>query len=198
MIGPQLQQLIQSLSRLPGLGPRSGRRIALHLLKNKNNVFPTLVSTLTEALNAIVTCKICGNFDTQNPCSLCLQPHRDPSLLCVVEDVADLWALERTGVYKGLYHVLGGVLSPLDGITPEDLNMPYLIERIESTSVKELILALNSTIEGQTTAHYIRDLLQNSSVTITALAQGVPLGGELDYLDEGTLTAALLSRRSSS
>jgi recombination protein RecR len=198
MIGPQIQHLIQSLSRLPGLGPRSGRRIALHLIKNKNNLFSTLVSTMTEALNAITICTICGNFDTVNPCSLCKELHRDANVLCIVQDVADLWALERTGVYKGLYHVLGGALSALDGVTPEDLNLPHLMQRIKQQEVKEVILALNSTVEGQTTAHYIRDLLQDSRVIISALAQGVPLGGELDYLDEGTLTTALLSRRSTS
>ena len=192
-IGSEIERLIQLLSKLPGLGPRSARRAALALLKKRDTLLEPLADALREAADAILTCEICGNLDIQSPCAICSDPRRDPHILCVVEDVADLWALERAGVFRGRYHVLGGALSALDGITPERLNVTQLLERVKQ-GVDEVILAMNATVEGQTTAHYLMDLL--GEVKVTRLAHGVPVGGELDYLDEGTLSAAFKARRS--
>jgi recombination protein RecR len=192
-IGSEIERLIQLLAKLPGLGPRSARRAALVLLKKRDTLLEPLASSLREAADAILTCETCGNLDTASPCAICSDSRRDPHLLCVVEDVADLWALERAGVFRGRYHVLGGALSALDGVTPERLNVGKLMERVK-TGVEEVILAMNATVEGQTTAHYLMDLL--GDMKVTRLAHGVPVGGELDYLDEGTLSAAFKARRS--
>ena len=191
----EIDHLIQLLSRLPGLGPRSARRAALHLIKNAETLITPLALALNTTAAAIRNCGICGNIDTTDPCAVCADPERDRALLCVVEDVADLWALERTGVYSGRYHVLGGRLSALDGIGPEDLSIVSLVVRAGGGEVAEIILATNLTVDGQTTAHYITDRLAGCGVKITRLAHGVPVGGELDYLDDGTLTAALRARR---
>jgi recombination protein RecR len=192
--GPEIERLIQLLSKLPGLGPRSARRAALVLLKKREGLLEPLGAAMRDAAAAIRVCEVCGNLDTVTPCSLCRDPRRDASLLCVVEDVADLWALERAGVFRGRYHVLGGALSALDGITPERLNVASLIARAQE-GVGEVILAMNATVEGQTTAHYLMDSLGPLGVKVTRLAHGVPVGGELDYLDEGTLSAAFKARR---
>jgi len=192
--GPEIDRLIQLLAKLPGLGPRSARRAALVLLKKREGLLEPLGAAMREAAAAIRNCEICGNLDTASPCSLCRDPRRDPSVLCVVEDVADLWALERAGVFRGKYHVLGGALSALDGVTPEKLNVAPLLSRV-GAGVDEVILAMNATVEGQTTAHYLTDALTPSGVKVTRLAHGVPVGGELDYLDEGTLSAAFKARR---
>jgi len=192
-IGPEIERLIQLLSKLPGFGPRSARRAALALLKKRETLLEPLSSALHDAAAAIKTCEVCGNLDTTSPCALCRDPRRDARILCVVEDVADLWALERAGVFHGRYHVLGGALSALDGITPERLNVAALLARAKD--VDEVIIAVNATVEGQTTAHYLMDALTASGVKITRLAHGVPVGGELDYLDEGTLSAAFKARR---
>ncbi len=192
--GPEIERLIQLLSKLPGLGPRSARRAALALLKKREVLMEPLGAAMRDAAAAIKTCDVCGNLDTVSPCSLCADPRRDAQLLCVVEDVADLWALERASVFRGKYHVLGGVLSALDGITPEKLNVATLVSRVKD-GVEEVILAMNATIEGQTTAHYLMDALEPSGIRVTRLAHGVPVGGELDYLDEGTLSAAFKARR---
>jgi recombination protein RecR len=196
MNGPQIQRLIQYLSKLPGLGPRSGRRVALQLLKKREQVMRPLIDALQMADEAIKTCHICFNLDTSDPCSLCTDPRRDGRLLCVVEDVADLWALERAQVFKGHYHILGGVLSAIDGVGPAQLSIDPLLTRIQRDGITEVILALNPTVDGQTTMHYLTDLLKPLGVIISTLAHGVPVGGELDYLDEGTLTLAYSSRRS--
>jgi recombination protein RecR len=185
--------LIQLLAKLPGLGPRSARRAALHLIKRRESLLEPLAAALAKAAEAIRRCPICGNLDTVEPCAICRDPERDMAAICVVEDLADLWALERTGAFRGRYHVLGGTLSALDGIGPDDLNIERLLARLRPG--QELILALNATVEGQTTAHYLADRLTGRDVRITRLAQGVPIGGELDYLDDGTLTAALKARR---
>ncbi|MBN9413474.1 MAG: recombination protein RecR [Candidatus Paracaedimonas acanthamoebae] len=195
MIGSELQTLIQLLAKLPGLGPRSARRVSLHLLKYKTELMIPLSEALHTAAQALKTCEICGNLDTQNPCAICANNNRELGLLCVVESIADLWALERSGSYKGYYHVLGGTLSALDGVGPEQLKIPALLQRVQSTGIREIILALNATVEGQTTSYYLADALKTTQAKITALAHGVPLGGELDYLDDGTLTAALGARR---
>jgi len=192
--GPEIERLIQLLARLPGLGPRSARRAALHLVRRRADLMEPLTAALGDALDKIVVCGTCGNIDTRDPCTVCGDPNRDRALLIVVENVADLWALERAGVSGGLYHVLGGTLSPLDGVGPDDLNIEKLIRRAHEPDVKEVILALNATVDGQTTAHYVTDLLREANVKVTRLAHGVPVGGELDYLDEGTLSAALRSR----
>ena len=189
----ELKTLIQLLARLPGLGPRSARRAALYLIKRRESVMEPLAAALAQAAAAVRPCDICGNLDTVQPCAICRDPRRDERTICVVEDLADLWALERTGAYRGRYHVLGGTLSALDGVGPEELNIGRLIARL--TPEMELILALNATVEGQTTAHYIADRAARTGARITRLAQGVPIGGELDYLDDGTLTAALNARR---
>jgi recombination protein RecR len=192
--GPEIERLILLLSKLPGLGPRSARRAALHLIKKRELLMGPLASALQVAMEKIVVCKTCGNIDTQDPCTVCVDPRRDQSIIVVVADVADLWALERANVVNGRYHVLGGTLSPLDGVGPQDLSIDALISRAHGGEVKELILALNATVDGQTTAHYITELLQGADVKVTRLAHGVPVGGELDYLDEGTLSAAIKQR----
>ena len=192
--GPEIERLIQLLARLPGLGPRSARRAALHLIKKREPLMAPLASALQVALDKIVVCSVCGNIDTQNPCTVCIDPRRDPTVIVVVSDVADLWALERAHAISARYHVLGGTLSPLDGIGPEDLSIDALVTRAHDAAVRELILALNATVEGQTTAHYITDLVHSAEVRVTRLAHGVPVGGELDYLDEGTLAAAIRQR----
>ena len=189
----ELDTLIQLLARLPGLGPRSARRAALFLIKRREQVMQPLAAALGAAAAAIRPCATCGNLDTIDPCAICRDPERDSRAICVVEDLADLWALERTGAFRGHYHVLGGTLSALDGIGPDELNITRLIARLGPET--ELILALNATVEGQTTAHYLADRAAQTGARISRLAQGVPLGGELDYLDEGTLTAALKARR---
>lgn len=193
--GPEIAELIQLIGKLPGLGPRSARRAALHLLKKKDQLMRPLAKAMAEAVDKIVECSNCGNIDTVSPCMLCQDERRDKTLICLVETVGDLWALERAEVIKGQYHVLGGTLSPLDGIGPDDLNISTLIERANSEEVTEILIALNATVEGQSTSHYITDLLENSNVKISRLAHGVPVGGELDYLDEGTLAAAIKSRK---
>ncbi|MAN45724.1 MAG: recombination protein RecR [Hyphomonas sp.] len=193
--GPEILRLIELISRLPGLGPRSARRVALFLLKRRDTLLKPLAEALAEAGEKIDRCQICGNFDTIQPCAVCQADGRDDSLICVVEDVPDLWALERGGAFRGRYHVLGGVLSAIDGITPEDLNIATLISRVEAGGIREVILALNATVDGQTTAHYVADLLEGKGASVTRLAHGVPVGGELDHLDDGTLAAALRSRR---
>jgi recombination protein RecR len=193
--GPEIERLIQLLARLPGLGPRSARRAALDLLKRRDTVLKPLAEALTQAADRIFACRTCGNLDTSDPCAICADARRDAATICVVEEVADLWAVERSGAFKGRYHVLGGVLSALDGIGPEDLGIARLVERAGAPEVKEVILAMNATVEGQTTAHYVTDRLAGSNVQVTRLAHGLPVGGELDYLDDGTLTAALKARR---
>ena len=193
--GPEIERLLQLLARLPGLGPRSARRAALHLVKKKEQLLGPLASALAETRDTIVTCDNCGNIDTMSPCTLCRDPGRDRSLICVVEEVGDLWALERAGVLNGYYHVLGGTLSPLDGVGPEDLFIARLVERAQAPEVKEVLLALNATVEGQSTAHYLTDRLDGCNVVVSRLAHGVPIGGELDYLDEGTLAAAVNARK---
>ncbi len=193
--GPEIDRLIQLLAKLPGLGPRSARRAALALLKKRETLLEPLASAMAEAAAAITQCSVCGNLDSTDPCVLCRSGERNTGILCVVEDVADLWALERASVFRGRYHVLGGVLSALDGITPERLNFASLVERVRAGGVTEVILAMNATVEGQTTAHYLVDALEPLSVKISRLAHGMPVGGEMDYLDDGTLTAAFKSRR---
>ena len=190
-----IDRLIQLLAKLPGLGPRSARRASLHLIKHRDSLMTPLARALEAAAESIVPCGICGNLDTTDPCAVCADPRRDNSVICVVEEVADLWALERTASFKGRYHVLGGVLSPLDGVGPEDLNIDGLVGRAGAEDVKEIILATGATVDGQTTAHYVTDRLADCEVSISALAHGIPVGGELDYLDDGTLSAALKARR---
>ena len=192
--GPEIERLIQLLARLPGLGPRSARRAALHLIRKREELLGPLAESMRVAHERIVTCSGCGNIDTSDPCAICADLRRDVSTLIVVETVADLWALERAQPSRARYHVLGGVLSPLDGVGPDDLNLVKLIERAKSGDIREVILAVNATVDGQTTAHYIADLLASTGVRTTRLAHGVPIGGELDYLDEGTLAAALERR----
>jgi recombination protein RecR len=192
--GPEIERLIQLLARLPGLGPRSARRAALHLIKRRETLLAPLSDALRVANERIVVCRSCGNVDTADPCTVCRDPRRDASILVVVEDVSDLWALERSGAVSARYHVLGGVLSPLDGVRPEHLNLDTLVARAAEPEIKEVILALNATVDGQTTAHYITELLTHLPVRVTKLAHGVPVGGELDYLDEGTLSAAIRQR----
>ena len=192
--GPEIERLIQLLARLPGLGPRSARRAALFLIKKREPLMAPLAAALQTALEKITVCSVCGSVDSQNPCTVCTDPRRDSSVIVVVEDVADLWALERASAVDAKYHVLGGTLSPLDGVGPDDLTIDALVSRAHAPEVKEVILALNATVDGQTTAHYITDLLASTDVKVTRLAHGVPVGGELDYLDEGTLAAALRSR----
>ena len=192
--GPEIERLIQLLARLPGLGPRSARRAALHLIKKREQLMTPLTDALELARDRIVVCGVCGNIDTQNPCAVCTDGKRDLSVIVVVADVADLWALERANAVNARYHVLGGTLSPLDGVGPQDLTIDALVSRAHEPVVKEIIVALNATVDGQTTAHYITDLLHNAGVKVTRLAHGVPVGGELDYLDEGTLSAAMRQR----
>ncbi len=193
--GPELERLIQLLARLPGLGPRSARRAVLHLVKNREKLLDPLTLALEEAREKVTACSVCGNVDTVDPCSVCADPRRDRGLICVVEDVGDLWALERANAWSGLYHVLGGTLSALGGVTPDDLNIGGLIDRVTEGQVREVVLATNATVEGQTTAHYITERLKDRGVSASRLAHGVPVGGELDYLDEGTLTQAIRARK---
>ncbi len=193
--GPEIERLIQLLAKVPGLGPRSGRRAVLHLIKNKDKLLAPLASALRDAHDKVSTCSVCGNVDTIDPCSICSDIRRDKSTLCVVEEVGDLWALERAGAWNGQYHVLGGTLSALGGIRPEDLDIDQLISRCAEGHIKEVVLANNATVEGQTTAHYITERLKKLAVSTSRLAHGVPVGGELDYLDEGTLTQAMRARR---
>lgn len=195
MAGAEIERLVQLLARLPGLGPRSARRAALHLLKKREVLLDPLTRALGEASAAIKACSICGNLDTQDPCAVCADPRRDAALVCVVAEVGDLWALERSGAFKGRYHVLGGILSALDGVGPEALNIQGLVARARSGELREIILALDATVDGQTTAHYIADRLVDTGVKVSRLAHGVPVGGELDYLDDGTIAAALNARR---
>ena len=196
MNGPEIERLIQLLGRLPGLGPRSARRVALHLLKKRETLMQPLSTALADAARAIRPCSICGNLDTTDPCSICVDPKRDATLLCVVEDVGDLWALERGRIFPGRYHVLGGTLSALDGVGPEELNIAALVQRVGAGDVREVIVATNATVDGQTTAHYLSDRLADLGVPVSRLAHGVPVGGELDWLDDGTLAMALKARRS--
>ncbi|MBS0232653.1 MAG: recombination protein RecR [Proteobacteria bacterium] len=193
--GPEIERLVQLLARLPGLGPRSSRKAVLALLKRRNDLLVPLSDALQQAIAKIAECPVCGNLDTVSPCSVCADPRRDVSLIVVVEEVGDLWALERANVVSARYHVLGGHLSPLDGVGPDRLNIANLVARAKSPEVREILLALNATVEGQSTAHYVSDQLQGADVTVSRLAQGVPIGGELDYLDDGTLAAAFKARR---
>ena len=190
-----LERLIQLLARLPGLGPRSARRVALHLLRKREALMLPLADAIAEAAAKVRPCTQCGNLDATEPCAICADQRRDAGLICVVEQVGDLWALERTGSYRGRYRVLGGTLSALDGVGPDQLNVTGLLRRAADPAVREIILATGATVDGQTTAHYLIDRLSGSAVTVTRLAHGVPVGGELDYLDDGTLTAALKARR---
>lgn len=194
IVGPEIERLIQLLAKLPGLGPRSARRAALHLVKKREQLLGPLAEAMAAARERIVVCTTCGNIDTSNPCSVCRDARRDDGLIVVVADVSDLWALERSGAVSGRYHVLGGVLSALDGIRPEHLTLDALVARASDPAVKEVILALSATVDGQTTAHFITDLLTHLPVKVTKLAHGVPVGGELDYLDDGTLAAAIRQR----
>ena len=191
----ELDHLINLLGKVPGLGPRSARRAALQLIKKKDSLMKPLSSALADVAKNVHPCATCGNLDIENPCHICESPKRDRSIICVIEDVSDLWALDRAGSYRGLYHVIGGTLSALDGVGPDDLNINTLIERANDSELKEIIIATNATVDGQTTAHYITEQLKSFDLTITRLAHGVPIGGELDYLDDGTLTTALNSRR---
>jgi recombination protein RecR len=192
--GPEIERLVQLLARLPGLGPRSARRAALTLIKKRDALMVPLADALRIACELVTVCSRCGNVDTADPCTVCRDERRDDTLIVVVEDVADLWALERAAVVNARYHVLGGTLSPLDGVGPGDLNLDGLVARVAEGNVAEVMLALNATVDGQTTAHYVTDLLAPSGVKVTKLAHGVPVGGELDYLDEGTLAAAIRAR----
>lgn len=193
--GTEIERLIKLLARLPGLGPRSARRAALALVKRKELLMLPLIRTLGETAAAVKPCSVCGNLDGTDPCGICKDERRDGGLVCVVEDVADLWAIERAGAFRGRYHVLGGALSALDGVGPEDLTIGGLIERLAQGGVREVILATNATVDGQTTAHYIVERIKGRDIAVTRLAHGVPVGGELDYLDDGTLAAALRARR---
>ncbi len=195
MAGAEIERLIQLLAKLPGLGPRSARRAALQMVKQKDRLMAPLARAMTEAVDKVGACSRCGNVDTADPCGICTDPRRDPAALCVVEEVGDLWAMERAGIFRGRYHVLGGALSALDGVGPDELRIPALVRRASDPAVTEVILATNATVEGQTTGHYIADRLADAGVRVTALAHGVPVGGELDYLDDGTLTAAMKARR---
>ncbi len=196
MGGPEIDHLISLLAKLPGMGPRSARRAALRMLQQPQTRMLPLANALAAAAAAVKSCADCGNLDSQDPCSICSDPRRDRSIICVVEGVGDLWALERAGVYHGLYHVLGGTLSALSGVRPEDLNIAALLSRVEEGEVKEVILALGATVDGATTAHFLADQLRPTGVSITRVGQGVPIGGALDVLDDGTLAAALRGRRS--
>lgn len=197
MTGPALDEVVKLLARLPGLGPRSARRAALHLLKRRDHHLRPLVQALARVAEDVETCRVCGNLDTTDPCGICTSPGREPGLVCVVEEVDDLWAMERGGAFRGRYHVLGGTLSAIDGIGPDELRVPALLRRIETADppITEVVLALGATVDGQTTAHYLADRLQPLGVAVTRLAHGVPLGGQLTYLDDGTIDAALRARR---
>ncbi|WP_075222025.1 recombination mediator RecR [Acuticoccus yangtzensis] len=193
--GPEIERLIALLAKLPGLGPRSARRAALHMVKKREVLLHPLAAAMAEVGERVGLCSICGNVDTSDPCTVCADASRDPALLVVVEDVGDLWALERAAVLRARYHVLGGTISALDGLGPDDIGIGKLVERVADGGIAEVLLALNATVEGQTTAHYITERLEPTGVTISRLASGVPIGGELDYLDEGTLAAAINQRR---
>ncbi|MGB5779499.1 recombination mediator RecR [Allopontixanthobacter sediminis] len=195
MASQEIETLASALARLPGLGPRSARRVVLWLVKRRETALLQLLAALEQVRDRLVECRICGNVDTQNPCGICADPRRDQTSVCVVEDVADLWALDRAKLYTGRYHVLGGKLSAMDGVRPEDLNIGSLLERVASGGIDEVVLAMNATLEGQTTAHYLAERLEEYPLRITQLAHGLPVGGELDYLDEGTLAQALRARR---
>lgn len=195
MAGKEIEKLIKIIAKLPSLGSRSSRRIVLQLLKKRESLFLPLIESMTEVSENIKTCEICGNFDTTSPCSICASEKREDTTLCVVQDVADLWAMERVSFFKGKYHVLGGVLSALDGVAPEDLNIETLLSRIKKDGVKEIILALPATVDGQITSHYLVSKLKGEDVKVTTLAQGIPMGAELDYMDEGTIQLALNSRK---
>lgn len=195
MASPEIEALTEALARLPGLGPRSARRAVLHLIKKRETALAPLLAALERVGRALVTCHVCGNVDTSDPCAICADPRRDARSLCVVEEVADLWALDRARLFPGRFHVLGGRLSALDGVRPEDLAIDALLRRVEGGGIDEVVLAMNATLEGQTTAHYIADRLEAMPVRVTQLAHGLPVGGELDYLDEGTLAQALRARR---
>ena len=197
MGGPEVERLIGLLARLPGMGPRSARRAALRLLREPETRMLPLAAALADAASAVRPCRLCGNLDSRDPCAICTDPRRDRSIICVVEGVSDLWALERASVHRGLYHVIGGTLSALGGVGPDDLNLPPLLARIEAGGVAEVILALGATVDGATTAHWLTDRLRPLGVSVTGLAHGVPIGGVLDALDEGTLAAALRARRPS-
>lgn len=193
--GPQIQRVIELLAKLPGLGPRSARRAALALIKRRDALMAPLADALARAAAEIQECEECGNLDVDRVCSICRAPSRDRSLICVVEDVSDLWALERAGAFAGLYHVLGGLLSSLDGVRAEDLSFDKLMERAAREETREVVIALNATVDGAATAHVIAERLRGLNVRVSTIARGVPVGGELDYLDDGTLAAALKSRR---
>ena len=195
MAGQDIEKLIKLTAKLPSLGTRSARRIVLHLIKKKETTLFPLIEAMQSVANNIKTCEICGNFDTSSPCSICSSEKREKNIICVVQDVADLWAMERTGFYHGQYHILGGVLSAIDGVAPEDLNIDSLFARVKDGMVSEIVLALPATIDGQITAHYLVSKLKNSNIKITTLAQGIPVGAELDYMDEGTIQLALNSRK---
>lgn len=195
MVGPEIDRLIHLLARLPGLGPRSARRVALHLVEKRDTLLTPLAAALSGVADTVKTCPVCGNFDSVAPCSICADPGRDRTQICVVEDVGALWAMERAGVFRGRYHVLGGLLSALDGIGPDELRLGSLRARVAAEGVAEVILATPATVDGQTTAHTIADMLVGSGAAVTGLAHGVPVGGALDYLDDGTITAALKARR---
>ncbi|HEY8963783.1 MAG TPA: recombination mediator RecR [Alphaproteobacteria bacterium] len=194
MISSTINELIRSLSRLPGVGPRSARRLALALLEDREGLMKPVMMQMDKTYRQIVTCSICGNLDSSDPCMLCADSRRNHAVLCVVQGVADIWAIERTRVFDGIYHVLGGVLSAIDGIKPDDLSIDALIKRIQAGGIAEVVLALSATVDGQTTAHYLTDRLEGLDIRLTKLAHGMPVGGELDYLDDGTLTTALRSR----
>jgi recombination protein RecR len=193
--GPEIERLIQLLAKLPGLGPRSARRAVLHLMKKREGALEPLLAALQAVSEALSTCSTCGNIDTSDPCAICRDPRRDDRMLCVVEEVADLWALDRSRLCPGRYHVLGGRLSALEGVRPEDLGIDRLVGRVAGGGIDEVVLAMNATLEGQTTAHYLAERLEKFPVRLTQLAHGLPVGGELDYLDEGTLAQALRARR---
>lgn len=195
MQSTEIDKLTKLIAKLPALGTRSARRIVLHLLKKKETVLLPLIVALQEVSDNIKKCLICGNFDTQDICSICSDTSRDGEIVCVVQDVADLWAMERVGIYKGQYHILGGILSALEGVAPEDLNIEGLFQRLQAGMIKEVILALPATIDGQITAHYLLSRLKEQSVKVTTLAQGIPMGAELDYMDDGTIQLALSARK---
>ena len=193
--GPEIERLIQLLAKVPGLGPRSARRAALHLIKKKEQLLSPLAAAMAEAADKVRICTTCGNVDTSDPCSICRDPRRDDKMLCVVEEVADLWALDRSRLFPGRYHVLGGRLAALEGVRPEDLTIDQLVKRVSAGGIEEVVLAMNATLEGQTTAHYVAERLEGFPIRLSQLAHGLPVGGELDYLDEGTLAQALRARR---
>ena len=195
MASHEIEGLTQALARLPGLGPRSARRAVLHLMKKRESALQPLLAALHQVSDRLSTCSVCGNVDTSDPCSICRDPRRDDRSLCVVEEVSDLWALDRSRLFPGRYHVLGGRLSALEGIRPEDLGIDRLVSRVSAGGIDEVVLAMNATLEGQTTAHYLAERLESFPVRLTQLAHGLPVGGELDYLDEGTLAQALRARR---